>query len=115
MASSVDAVLDDGDLQVLEALLNETRRVLSSRSFDEAVRAAAAQTSRSVTSGASATAYANDDGDGETRSVALVKLTPAVSGAASMALEQPGDVISVVGVLPEVMGLCHGIYDNCML
>lgn len=64
LSSSVDSVLDEGDLQVLEGLLNETRRVLSTRSFDEALRAAAMHTSRTVASGAAAQAFPLGEGTG---------------------------------------------------
>ena len=160
--------------QVLEALLNETRRVLHGRPFDEAVRAAAAQASRAVASGAAAQAFPPGEGaehiawdvhmhvcgggdgvdtvhpsphshpapqphphdsttpppsphhphphppgsadvsgdDRPPREVPLVKLAPAVAGAASLALEQPADLVAAVAALPEVAGLARSLYDG---
>jgi len=91
--------------------------VLHGRPFDEAVRAAAAQASRAVASGAAAQAFppgsADVSGDDRPpREVPLVKLAPAVAGAASLALEQPADLVAAVAALPEVAGLARSLYDG---
>jgi peroxin-3 len=122
LTTSVDAVLDEGDLQVLEALLNETRRVLSTRAFDEAVRCSAAQTLRMVGGNAAASVYTvgntmdpgserDEMGEMGENGVPAAKLVPAVAAAALRVLDQPGETISAVAALPEVEALCARVYD----